>query len=41
MADNLVKFVYAASATADQIAAFDSNTIYFVGASGAGKGGKL
>lgn len=41
MADNLVKFVYAASATADQIAAFDSNTIYFVGASGSGKGGKL
>ena len=41
MADNLVKFVYAASATAEQIAAFDSNTIYFVGASGAGTGGKL
>ena len=41
MADNLVKFVYAASATAEQIAAFDSNTIYFVGASGAGAGGKL
>ena len=41
MADNLVKFVYAASATAEQIAAFDPNTIYFVGASGAGEGGKL
>lgn len=31
MAANLVKFVYAASATAQQIAAFDSNTIYFIG----------
>lgn len=41
MADNLVKFVYAASATAEQIAAFDANTIYFVGGAGAGAGGKL
>lgn len=41
MADNLVKFVYAANATAEQIAAFDANTIYFVGSSGAGAGGKL
>ena len=31
MAANLVKFVYAASATPEQIAAFDSNTIYFIG----------
>lgn len=31
MAGNLVKFVYAASATADQIAAFDANTVYFIG----------
>ena len=31
MANNLVKFVYAASATPEQIAAFDSNTIYFIG----------
>ena len=31
MAANLVKFVYAATATAEQIAAFDSNTIYFIG----------
>lgn len=31
MAANLVKFAYAASATAAQIAAFDSNTIYFIG----------
>jgi hypothetical protein len=31
MAANLVKFVYAASATPQQIAAFDSNTIYFIG----------
>ena len=30
-ANNLVKFVYAASATPEQIAAFDSNTIYFIG----------
>lgn len=41
MADNLVKFVYAATATAEQIAAFDANTIYFVGSAGAGAGGKL
>lgn len=31
MPANLVKFVYAASATPQQIAAFDSNTIYFIG----------
>lgn len=31
MAANLVKFVYAASATPEQIAAFDNNTIYFIG----------
>lgn len=31
MPANLVKFVYAASATPAQIAAFDSNTIYFIG----------
>ena len=31
MAANLVTFVYAASATPEQIAAFDSNTIYFIG----------
>ena len=31
MPANLVKFVYAATATADQIANFDSNTIYFIG----------
>lgn len=31
MAANLVKFVYAASATPEQIAAFDANTIYFIG----------
>ena len=42
MATNLVRFVYVPGAvTADQIAAFDANTIYFVGATGAGKGGKL
>lgn len=39
MPANLVKFVYAPSATAEQIAAFDANTIYFIG-SGA-NGGKL
>lgn len=31
MPANLVKFVYAASATPQQIAAFDNNTIYFIG----------
>lgn len=31
MSANLVRFVYAASATAQQIAAFDANTIYFIG----------
>lgn len=42
MATNLVKFVYVPNTvTADQIAAFDANTIYFVGATGSGKGGKL
>lgn len=41
MADNLVKFVYAASATPEQIANFDANTIYFIGGSGAGEGGRL
>lgn len=41
MPSNLVSFVYAASATPEQIAAFDANTIYFVGASGAGTGGRL
>ena len=30
MPANLVKFVYAASATPQQIAAFDNNTIYFM-----------
>jgi len=29
--ENLVKFVYAASATPEQIAAFNANTIYFIG----------
>ena len=41
MPSNLVSFVYAPSATAAQIAAFDANTIYFVGASGSGTGGRL
>lgn len=41
MPSNLVSFVYAPSATAEQIAAFDTNTIYFVGASGSGTGGRL
>ncbi|MBR6529625.1 MAG: hypothetical protein IKT62_06265 [Firmicutes bacterium] len=41
MADNLVKFVYAASATSDQIAAFSPDTLYFIGGSTAGEGGKL
>ena len=41
MPSNLVSFVYAPSATAEQIAAFDANTIYFVGASGSGTGGRL
>lgn len=41
IADNLVKFVYAASATPEQIASFDANTIYFIGGSGAGEGGRL
>lgn len=41
MPSNLVSFVYAASATPEQIAAFDANTIYFVGASGSGTGGRL
>lgn len=31
MPANLVRFVYAASATPQQIAAFDANTIYFIG----------
>lgn len=31
MPANLVRFVYAASATPEQIAAFDANTIYFIG----------
>lgn len=31
MSANLVKFVYAANATPQQIAAFDNNTIYFIG----------
>ena len=31
MPANLVRFVYAASATQEQIAAFDANTIYFIG----------
>lgn len=31
MPANLVRFVYAASATTEQIAAFDANTIYFIG----------
>lgn len=42
MATNLVKFVYVPETpTAEQIAAFDGNTIYFVGAATAGKGGKI
>lgn len=41
MAENLVKFVYAASATPEQIAAFSSDTLYFIGGATAGDGGKL
>lgn len=41
MPNNLVKFVYAASATPEQIANFSADTLYFVGAAGAGEGGKL
>lgn len=39
MPNNLVKFVYAATATPEQIAAFNADTIYFIG-SGA-NGGRL
>lgn len=41
MAENLVKFVYAASATPEQIAAFSADTLYFIGGATAGEGGKL
>ena len=40
MAENLVKFVYAASATPEQIAAFSPDTLYFIGGASAGEGGK-
>ena len=41
MATNLVKFVYAASATAEQIEAFSPDTLYFIGGAAAGDGGKI